>query len=554
MRRFTVTVLDTIGIQSYIFNSNRLRENIGASYLVDQATDEWVKEMLAQLGVPKSRQEEPIETSGLLAELIYAGGGNTVLLFKSPKIARDFVKMLSKKILQDAPGINLIVAHDDNFDWDNTSQPLYEVVKNLMKYELDRKKHERTPSAPLLGLGVTATCNSTQLPAIDRSNDYVNYEDEAEEDSYLISRETKQKLQAVSGANEKLKQLLREVFDQEIYQFPYRTDYLGRSSGSSSYAAVVHADGNSMGKRFREYGEGKSNRDYINDMRKLSWSVTQAGKNAIKAVAKVINDSIKDGKVIGELGNFALTDNNQGKYYLPFRPLVYGGDDVTFVCDGRLGLELAAIYLQEFEKQPVADGKPLRACAGVCIVKTHYPFARAYQISEALCKEAKKFVKKNKQSDPEGFSALDWHLTASGLLGSISEIRHREYQVSFGNLAMRPVRLHHHDSDWCTWVGFTKIVRGFNEDSNWKESRNKVIALRDVLRGGTEATEEFLRNYRLGDLPSFPKSSGQSEQLMRYGWLNEVCGYFDAIEAMEFYISLKEEAGDYVSTEHQTAK
>ena len=43
MRKFTVTVLDTTGIQPYIFGSNRLRENIGASYLVSEATDDWVR-------------------------------------------------------------------------------------------------------------------------------------------------------------------------------------------------------------------------------------------------------------------------------------------------------------------------------------------------------------------------------------------------------------------------------------------------------------------------------------------------------------------------------
>ena len=42
----TLTVLDTAGIQSYIFNSNELRENIGASHLVYQATTYWVLKVL----------------------------------------------------------------------------------------------------------------------------------------------------------------------------------------------------------------------------------------------------------------------------------------------------------------------------------------------------------------------------------------------------------------------------------------------------------------------------------------------------------------------------
>ena len=539
MKKFTVTVIDTSGIQNYIFSSNRLRENIGSSHLVSEATHNWVEDTLERLDVPKSRQEEPIETSELNAELVYAGGGNTLLIFKSRHLAVKFIGILSKRVLEDAPGINLVVAHAD-FSWD--SEQLYQVVQNLKKDEMERRKSERIPSVPLLGLGVTASCNSTQLPAIDKSDEYVRYYDEEEVDSYLISTETRQKLKAVPRANKKLQEIFAEVVDREIYQFPYRTDHLGRSEGESSYVAIIHADGNGLGKRFKDYGEGKENRDYINATRDFSKSVDQAGRNALKAVAQTITKSIEEGKVVGKLGQFQL----KAKYYLPFRPLVYGGDDVTFICEGRLGIELAALFLREFEKQRVADGKDLTACAGVCVVKTHYPFARAYQISEALCREAKRFVKQYKEFEPEGFSAIDWHLAASGLLGSISDIRKREYQVIVGrdiwNLAMRPIRLRSHSSEWRTWDGFTQVVKEFKEGHDWKERKNKIMALRCVLRkASSDATQEFLRAYKLPQLPLFPDSSDH-HGLVRTGWgdslSQRVCGYFDAIEAMEFYISL----------------
>lgn len=45
----TVTVLDTGGIQPFIFGSNVLRENIGASELVHRATRLWAFEVLADL-------------------------------------------------------------------------------------------------------------------------------------------------------------------------------------------------------------------------------------------------------------------------------------------------------------------------------------------------------------------------------------------------------------------------------------------------------------------------------------------------------------------------
>ncbi|MEH2196104.1 MAG: hypothetical protein V7K98_26145 [Nostoc sp.] len=536
MTQFTITVVDTTGKQNYIFSSNRLRENIGASFLLSQSTKEWVEETLVKLNFPIKCQDKAIETSELNGELIYAAGGNALVLFKSREIAVRFTQILSRRVLEEAQGVNLLVAHAD-FDWE--SQNLYSIVESLKKNDIERQKYERIPSVPLLGLGVTASCNSTQLPAVDTSNDYVNYGDEEETDSYLISTETKQKLQAVRKANQKLQNFFAEVVDQKIYQFPYRTDHLGRSEGESSYAAIVHADGNGMGDRFKKYGEGRKNRDYINAMRKFSTSVEQAGINALKEVAQAIIKSIQQGKVVGKLGEFNLN----AKYYLPFRPLVYGGDDITFVCEGRLGIELAALFLRAFEKQPVADGKDLTACAGVCVVKTHYPFARGYQISEELCKEAKKYVKENKEFEPNGFSAIDWHLAASGLLGSISEIRKREYQVEInnkpGDLVMRPLRLQNNNREWRTWEGFTQVMKEFKEGKDWKERHNKVMALREVLRKGSiEATQDFLRVYKLPQLPLFPESSGQSEQLARGGWLNSKCGYFDAIEAMEFYIGL----------------
>ena len=553
MKKITVTVLDTTGIQPYIFGSNRLRENIGASYLVSQATDNWARKALNELKRkvyafdPEKHQPDAkprIEDDGLAAELVYAGGGNTILLFSDKQYAVEFTKILSKRILEDAPGINLLAVHQE-FDWD--SQSLYDVVQNLMKNDLDAKKRSRIPSAPLLGLGVTATCRSTQLVAVGMSE---NFKDD---EPYLISTEIDAKLKVVRQANDNLQKMFASALGS--YEFPLRTDEMGRSQGDSSYSAVIHADGNRMGKRFQKFGKDKCNRDYIIAMRQLSHSVNQAGIDALKEVVKILVKSIKvdaDGKRKVK-GQFEIKDN-----YLPFRPLVYGGDDVTFVCDGRLGLELAAIFLQEFEKQLVVgneNGKnPLTACAGICVVKTHYPFARAYQLSEDLCRKAKKFVKDEEKGD---FSALDWHLAASGLIGSISEIRDREYKVPTGSLSMRPVSLKKEiDSDWRTWQGFTKVVKHLNEDEDWKGRHNKVIALRDVLRQGPDATEKFLKNYRIKDeqLPTFPEFSGQSLDLAQKGWLNGICGYFDAIEAMEFYISLREESDADLPTENKTAE
>jgi hypothetical protein len=522
--KLTVTVLDTTGIQPYIFGSNRLRENIGASYLVAQVTDSWVRETLSTMGV--IRPETPIESSGQDAELVYAGGGNTILLFKSPELAVEFTRKLSLKVLKEAPGINLVVAHRE-IEWDQDL--LYKTVQEMMKHDLDIKKRSRNPSSPLLGLGVTQDCNSTRLVAVDMSKPHGSPAD------YPVSREIVAKLDAVKPANEHLKQTIFDLQKPNKWDIPHDFDEFGRSRGENSYIAVVHIDGNSMGDRFKKYGKDKSDRNYIIAMQELSKSVEKAGKIALKKITEELTESWITLKEKLDLKDWQL----------PFRPLVYGGDDVTFVCDGRLGLTLAARYLQVFEEQQVADGGRLTACAGICIVKAHYPFARAYEMSEALCKSAKQIAKfkrvtSDKRSESEVISAIDWHIAGSGLLGSITEIREREYRSQANYpLEMRPLLLKPDRYDWRTWESFAHVINEF-EQEEWKNRRNKVMALREVLRRDANATKEFLTAYRLSRLPEFPKSISKTarEDLAKQGWTGNTCGYFDAIEAIDFYLPL----------------
>jgi hypothetical protein len=79
----------------------------------------------------------------------------------------------------------------------------------------------------------------------------------------------------------------------------------------------------------------------------------------------------------------------------------------------------------------------------------------------------------------------------------------------------------------------------FNDPKKW--SRNKVMALREELRQGRKETENFLQLYQLGKLPQL---SANNTRLSKQGWTidvcGDVCGYFDAIESMEFYAPFTE--------------
>jgi hypothetical protein len=166
-------VVDTKGIQSYIFGSNQLRENIGASYLVAEATETWTLQAVQEVATsnnihgdgkldPSKHIEDPV--TNLTAEVLYAGGGNFAVLFQTKDTAKNFTQVLSQKALREAPNLQPVIAHHE-FDWKNDLRSFLRAFDNA-RDQLDRQKRARVLSAPLLGLGVTVMCQSTGLPAV----------------------------------------------------------------------------------------------------------------------------------------------------------------------------------------------------------------------------------------------------------------------------------------------------------------------------------------------------------------------------------------------------
>lgn len=545
MREMTLTQIEVSGIQDYIFGSNNLKQNIGASEIVTAVTTDWVIEALNQEGIAHNVVRDDAAgkwnfqewlTAPQPAQIVYWGGGNALILFKGKpdQYAIPFTKALTRQATQNARGLSLVIDHEP-LDWEQDAAS-YKHMK--LRDNVAARKLNRHQDTPLLGLGVTAACVFTGLPAVGQ-----------DDDGNFVSQAVQHKRNAYEHAKTRLNDLLYDV--RGSYGFVEDFNLLGER-GESSYTAVIHADGNGMGKRFeaiaRAYSSPTDNDAYCQQLRRLSTSVEAKAEKALKSTVKFLIASLdsRNNKFGG------IVPMPQGNH-LPFRPIVFGGDDVTFVSEGRLGLALAAHYLREVAEgslpgaKPDESGDPLYARAGVAIVKTHYPFARAYELAEALGKSAKD---KLSLLTPNGKGiVLDWHFATSGVILSLSQMREREYRSQVGHsLLMRPVRLDPGDPPvgtqyWRSWLNFTTVTKAFQEDK-WNERRNKVKALREPLRAGGTTVKLFRQNYALPLLPAIPN---QSRVMAETGWNGEDCGYFDAIEAMDFYVHLEaKEVGDGV--------
>lgn len=556
MAKLTLTIIDTAGIQPYIFGSNRLQENIGASELVRLATGQWALEAAmvgaanhhnisdAKAGAldPDYRiEDDPDDTS---REVLYAGGGNVVILFRSPASAREFAYTLTRRALQDAPGLSIVVAHEDDFDWN--SDALSKKLRVLIHSRLAEQKAARPLSMPLLGLGVTAACESTGLVAA-QTNEKLKGK---EEETRLISRETAAKLGARDKANNRLNRLFAGQLEK-WYEFPSDIDNLSRALGEESYVGVVHADGNNMGKHIDELlGQLESpsdNRRLIERLRSFSQKVDEAAAAALCHIVRMLTFNIRVDVATGKewiAGELEIKD-----HYLPFRPLVFGGDDVTFICNAKLGLSLAAAYLEAFERETAKRGlADFHACAGIAMVKMHYPFARAYELSEQLVASAKQYVRYKYKLKGDA-SAMDWHFAVSGLNGPLAMIRNLEYSPQSPNspeqrkLLMRPVLLRPESGDqdgraW--WQRIEKLIVTFQQDAEWSNKRNKVKGLMDALRDGPTSVKHYLLAHEIKQLPEI--LPGQETYRADGHDVGGRCGYFDAIEMLDHYSRL-EEAG-----------
>mgnify|MGYP000656046821 CR=1 FL=1 len=499
-------LLDTVSIQRYIFYSNNLKENIGGSFIVEDIYDSHLKEVIKELlhisdnGYYEAWKKEPeritvLEDSPF--EIGYIGGGNALLFFKEK--AREFISRWTTRLLVHCPGVVPACAIS-RIDFNDFSKSLRKLFS-----ELARNKSNFVPETVIRRHGITAECPRTGYSA------EVWCERLPEEEQNYISSVANAKIFASERADEKLNEILKECKLDSKFTFTNKLDELGQSKGQESHIAIVHIDGNDMGNRFRE-------QKGLPELRKLSKSIKEATKNSFIIMMEAVIENIEN---LEEEGiNLKRKD---GKIVLPFRPIIIGGDDITFVSEGRLGIWLAKVFLEAFEKQTVSDNNPLSACAGVAITKTKYPFYRGYQLSEELTRSAKD---RRKEENNRG-SWIDFHLAYGGFSGRLEDIRKMHYKTPLlDSLVLRPYRIGDLDE-------LLKGVAELKEKKNGKLKypRSKIMKLREVLYSGQTELDLFKKELKARglELPKYKDFNGS--EIVK----DKKTPYFDMIELMELY-------------------
>ncbi len=524
MNECYAVLLDTISIQNYIFRSNKLKENLGASFLVEQIYDSYLAEALGKITgrtIEEEKQdlhewvnssaEFPVCANGV--EIGYIGGGNALLFFQQKSQAKQFIEVWTKILLIHAPGLTAAIAID-KFPKDPDK---FKTALNSLFIQLRKNKNRYVPINLLPRHGITAECARSELSAEIYNSD-VDIKD-------YVSADVNARIKAADSSKREIR-LKYQTLLQDKFTFTTELDRLGGVHGKDSHIAIVHIDGNDVGKLFKEA-------DSLSYMRTLSKTINGTTQIAFEKIIKRAVERYDDIMASLGFGNANPGPQEDGKSVLPIRPIILGGDDVTFVCDARLGIYFAKIFIEEFEKTKL-NGKNLTACAGISIVKTKYPFYRAYRLAEELCANAKARRKKIDESA----SFLDFHVSMGGVAGSLKYIRERFFGLD-------PREKNEKADDYYLLYRPMKVVpeKPFDElgldmmlAKAWQLEKNfpknKLADLRAVLTRSRDARLEFVQDLKYRDL-NLPVIEGH--QYERKLFENNITPYFDMLELLRFY-------------------
>ena len=522
-----IVVLGTASIQQYIFQSNRLKEIIGASYLAKYWFEAGLISSIRQTCSldttlwdeyeknPTLSKPKPSAGTDADVNLIYIGGGNAALLCKSKEIARIAIETWSLNLLKKAPGIRAVVGYCE------IKESLAVAYRKALD-NLDACEQALSFGASLGNLPVVRACATTGLPASVFSREENNVNE-------WISQPAASKREVVGFTNNpgtaqtEIADEFKSVLKKE-QRFAIELDKLGGSEGQS-HIAVVHADGNGMGDLLNQVidKEGQEDDEFLHNLRAFSASVSMLSSSALEKTLQYFQDALP------------LEGLRQQKNIFPLRPIVYGGDDLTFVCDGRIGLDLAAYYLQKFANEAITvfgESRYIDACAGVAIVPTKFPFARAYGFADELCGSAKTRRREvNRNMEEKSGSWLDFQIIQEGITGSVSTLRNTQYRSLEGQaMHQRPYRVPDE------WKIFVDILRIF-QSQQWPRSRAKNLL--QVLAQGPTGTERFIEGtHWRGTI--LPDVDGVDANAKSKGWTggdDPKTPYFDPLEALDFYLA-----------------
>lgn len=370
-----LVLLEAVGKQAFIFESNQLRQNLGASQMVYESTTSVLHRVLGDLAVDTDGDDPAVR-------VIIATSGKAMLLCHEIETARRIVWHTSATVAAELPGVR-VVGVIQPFDWGHgigdASQAAHRRLDEVAA---------AAASPRFLRLPVNEDCALSGTVAATRRR-IVN-------DELAISHPAAAKEAARRRGIDRLKDLVAIPGGDVAVAEGVADTASVFDDLDVSWTAVVHADGNGLGAVFSDFdtalaraGLAEANGTIHDDVwvewfQKLSIAVEEVTLAAFRAALDAVP---------------ARTWRTDGRSTVTGRavvPIVLGGDDLTAVCTGADAWAFATVYMREFARFAAENDvvarllpEPLTASGGIAYTKQHFPFSDAYRLADALAGSAK---------------------------------------------------------------------------------------------------------------------------------------------------------------------
>lgn len=586
-------LMDTRSIQKYIFSGTTLRTNIGASYIVEQLfQNDLVEKILKgdigkELGLrlpdeetwesPKGNNEieKGFANQAYNTYVAYIGGGNALVLFDEALVTatndprKVVVRAFTKHILVEYPGLKTNAALG-TLSLDDTVITVKGETTTVFQDELKElyavlKKHQNEIH-PIVNVPMTGFTLPCSINGESANGELESFDPKKSRYGRYVSQEVVAKNKMADESTEHLHKVYGDYVSG--YTFPKEFEDLGQVTGDD-YFAIVHIDGNNMGERFQRC-KSLAERSALSKQVK---SITERAFAVMVQVAASISEDKYEKENIQvnrkeKCENENTQENNQGTKsvnYLPIRPIIIGGDDVTFVCHARMATILSHVFMNALERisreemahLDTLGDSAMYSCGGIAILNTSYPFFRGYELAEQLCANAKK------ESRANGSSWIDFAILHGEQSPTLEQIREQEYTSELGgHLHFGPyivsqkmvvgdtdkqVVVVEEEKPEKRYTAMLETIRLFRDSMKKGDKgmgHNKIKGLRHALQADLHTLNDTIEQLKYRNTP-LPTTEGWNDY-HTYGWKEEyihatrkegtcfTTPYIDAIEMLEY--------------------
>lgn len=460
--------IDVSQKQEFIYKRNKLKDNLHHSFIIKSVTE--------KLEGLDSKQTK-VSLSGYLekhcrdqSEVVYSGGGNSIIRFPSLEQGQAFVRGYSREILEDYPQLELYISLVDESEVNGCGDGQEKKIREKLYQKADQLKDKRRARFRRWTYGVEK---------IDETGQAERSKEETDRDGKLARKYLQQSLeQKLQGTSITITSELQ--------------DYKKGDEGKS-YIGVIALDGNKMGEMIQQIPT-------FQELAVFSREVETIYETALVDALKDYDEARPSDPQTGKRPPLYIT------------PILMAGDDICLVVEAEHALEIAAQILKNIKTVSAIKKQKslhntwlsedyLSACAGVAIARYTYPFFETVKAAEALCQRAKEMPHKVKgrESGAQRASFINWEI----LQGQVAASQAYEDFVKHGRdrefFHIKPLCVDQEqavmEDGIFSYDAFRKLVQKIGEE---KEISSSLLEdLKKNLYSGWEQYQLFFKT-RLG--------------------------------------------------------